>query len=144
MEGNLNAFTNPAIEAGLIHCRALLEFVGLGVKNGELTLLKKRKNDDDIGIEKIRNGALQKLDPETVLASYGDKRDEANHALLTVFEVTNKGVAHITSYLNAHPEIGSRIEIASRFVPWLLINNLYKPLNLTIPEYEIAFRPRDC
>ena len=29
MEGNLNAFTNPAIEAGLVHCRALLEFLGL-------------------------------------------------------------------------------------------------------------------
>ena len=29
LEGNLNAFTNPAIEAGLVHCRALLEFLGL-------------------------------------------------------------------------------------------------------------------
>ena len=29
MEGNLNAFTNPAIEAGLMHCRGLLEFLGL-------------------------------------------------------------------------------------------------------------------
>jgi hypothetical protein len=29
IEGNLFAFTNPAIEAGLVHCRALLEFLGL-------------------------------------------------------------------------------------------------------------------
>jgi hypothetical protein len=28
VEGNLHAFTNPAIEAGLVHCRALLEFLG--------------------------------------------------------------------------------------------------------------------
>jgi hypothetical protein len=36
MEGNLNAFTNPAIEAGLVHCRALLEFLGLCEKEGVL------------------------------------------------------------------------------------------------------------
>ena len=29
IEGNSNGFTNPAIEAGLMHCRALLEFLGL-------------------------------------------------------------------------------------------------------------------
>jgi len=29
--GNSNAFANPVIEAGLIHCRALLEFIGLAV-----------------------------------------------------------------------------------------------------------------
>jgi hypothetical protein len=32
VEGNLYAFTNPAIEVGLVHCRALLEFLGLGAK----------------------------------------------------------------------------------------------------------------
>lgn len=26
VEGNLNALTNPAVEAGVMHCRALLEF----------------------------------------------------------------------------------------------------------------------
>ena len=32
VEGNLYAFTNPAIEVGLVHCRALLEFLGLAAK----------------------------------------------------------------------------------------------------------------
>ena len=37
VEGNLNGFTNPAIEAGLMHCRALLEFLGLCMtKDGRL------------------------------------------------------------------------------------------------------------
>ena len=28
-DGNTNALTNPVFEAGLLHCRALLEFLGL-------------------------------------------------------------------------------------------------------------------
>jgi hypothetical protein len=32
--GNLTAFTNPAIEAGLTHCRTLLEFLGLCANKG--------------------------------------------------------------------------------------------------------------
>jgi hypothetical protein len=49
MEGNLNAFTNPAIEAGVVHCRALLEFLGLCNKNGALCKIKKR-HPGDVGI----------------------------------------------------------------------------------------------
>ena len=41
IEGNLNAFTNPAIEAGLVHCRALLEFLGLRERNGRIANVKK-------------------------------------------------------------------------------------------------------
>src|SRR4051812_12408809 len=32
IEGNFNAFTNPAIEAGVIHCRAMLEFISLAMR----------------------------------------------------------------------------------------------------------------
>ena len=63
MEGNLNAFTNPAIEAGLVHCRALLEFLGLCNKNGTLCKIKKRR-PSDVGIEHFKNadGPLKMLD----------------------------------------------------------------------------------
>ena len=54
MEGNLNAFTNPAIEAGLVHSRALLEFLGLCDKNGTLCNIKKRRRGD-VGIEHFKN-----------------------------------------------------------------------------------------
>lgn len=36
VEGNLNGFTNPAMEARLMHCRTMLEFPGLCATNGVL------------------------------------------------------------------------------------------------------------
>src|SRR6266567_9107814 len=52
--GSSSAFTNPAIEAGLVHCRALLEFLGLCERDGTLSNRKGRR-PDDIGIELFRS-----------------------------------------------------------------------------------------
>ena len=92
LEGNLNAFTNPAIEAGLVHCRALLEFLGLCERDGGLSN-RKRRQSSDVGIEHFRNtdGPLKMVDPETALSRYDGGRDEAKKALLTVLHITNKG-----------------------------------------------------
>jgi hypothetical protein len=100
MEGNLNAFINPAIEAGLVHCRALLEFLGLCEKDGSLRN-RKRRQAGDIGIEHFQNspGPLKMGAPEIALSRYDGGRDEAEKALLTVFHITNKGLAHITADL---------------------------------------------
>src|SRR5882757_7522130 len=50
VEGTLHGFTNPCIEAGMMHCRALLEFLGLCDKNDRLGNIKKRRSTDS-GIE---------------------------------------------------------------------------------------------
>jgi hypothetical protein len=144
MEGNLNAFTNPAIEAGLVHCRALLEFLGLCEKDGSLSN-RKRRQPGDVGIEHFRNtdGPLKMVGPEIVLSRYEGGQDEAEKALLTVFHLTNKGLAHITADLADHPEHGRLIEIASRGIPALVISYLYTPLGLAAPSYKITSRPRD-
>jgi hypothetical protein len=66
MEGNLNAFTNPAIEAGLVHCRALLEFLGLCDRKGVLSNIPdRRKGKGDVGIESFSNanGPLPMVTP---------------------------------------------------------------------------------
>ncbi|MEE1611595.1 hypothetical protein [Microvirga sp. CF3016] len=144
MEGNLNAFTNPAIEAGLVHCRALLEFLGLNERDGQLRQRGGRQ-PDDIGIEHFSNdhGPLKKVDPEAALSRYDGGQEEAQEALLTIFRLTNKGLAHITEYLTAHPESGRLVEIASRGIPVLVINYLYIPLGLPAPDYKISSRPRE-
>jgi len=143
MEGNLNAFTNPAIEAGLVHCRALLEFLGINERDGQLRQRGGRR-PDDIGIEQFSNadGPLNKVHPETALSRYDGGQDEAREALLAVFRLTNKGLAHITEYLTAHPEDGRLVEIASRGIPVLVVNYLYIPLGLPAPDYKISSRPR--
>ena len=47
LRGKSTAITNPSIEMGLIHSRALLEFLGLSItKTG--SLIKANKQPDDI------------------------------------------------------------------------------------------------
>jgi hypothetical protein len=139
VEGNLYAFTNPAIEAGLVHCRALLEFLGLRLSNGQLGALKKRRGSD-IGIENFRNasGPLSKVAPDDALNHYDGGRAEAEKALLAVFQITNRGLAHITEDLIDNPEHGTLVEIASRGVPSLVISHLYTPLGLSPPNYKLT------
>jgi ribosomal protein S18 acetylase RimI-like enzyme len=56
IEGNFDGFANPAIEAGLVHCRALLEFLGLCDKNAVLSNIERRRRGD-VGIEHFKNAA---------------------------------------------------------------------------------------
>jgi hypothetical protein len=139
VEGNLYAFTNPAIEAGLVHCRALLEFLGLRLSNGQLGALKKRRGSD-IGIENFHNasGPLSKVTPDDALNRYDGGREEAEKALLAVFQITNRGLAHITEDLIDNPEHGTLLEVASRGVPSLVISHLYTPLGLSPPNYKLT------
>lgn len=142
IEGNLYAFTNPAIEAGLVHCRALLEFLGLSAsRSGHIVNVAQRRSTD-IGVEHFANsnGNLRMVDPDAVLSRYGGGRDEAEKALLTVFRMTNKGMAHVTEDLKNHPEDGRLMEVASRGVPSLVVSYLYTPLGLPAPDYKLTHR----
>lgn len=69
IEGNLNAITNPMLEVGLVHCRALLEFLGLCDSKGSLGQIKDRRKTD-VGIEHFHNaaGPLKKVEPEVALS----------------------------------------------------------------------------
>jgi hypothetical protein len=145
VEGNLNAFTNPAIEAGLVHCRALLEFLGLSMTKDARLENRKGRRPDDIGIEHFSNagGPLLIVTPDDALKRYKGGREQAEKALLSVFQITNKGLAHITEDLVDNPEHGILIEIASRGVPSLVISHLYTPLGLPPPNYKNSKRPRN-
>src|SRR3989338_433666 len=65
-KGLETAFTNPAIEAGIINCRAMLEFLGLRLKKANPSELEARpssKYDDDLHIENFKKDgvALEKV-----------------------------------------------------------------------------------
>jgi len=145
VEGTLHGFTNPCIEAGMMHCRALLEFLGLCDKDGRLGNIKKRR-PTDIGIEDFNTSSgvpLKKLTPVDVVGRYPDgPSGEAESALLAIFQVTNKGLAHVTEDLNDSPEHARLIEIASRGIPVLMVGCFYKPMGLPAPNYKLTHRPR--
>lgn len=136
--GNSTAYTNPVIESGLIHCRALLEFLGLRLTRNRLSNRGQRKLDD-VGIEHYfdtKGLPLKQLSPDLALASYLGQREDAEKALVSVFSTANKGLAHITSTLTT-AEL-SLLELASRGVESLIISHLYTPMGLVVPDYKIV------
>jgi hypothetical protein len=143
IDSNSYGFLNPAIECGLMHCRALLEFLGLCELNGQLRNIGRR-HDDDVHIEQFSNaaGPLPMVTPAAAVGHYTGEQDEAERALIAVFHATNKGVAHLTSGLDALKSDAHLIEIASRGVPSLVISHLYTPLGLPAPDFEVTSRHR--
>ena len=101
IRGRATAFTNPAIEAGIMHCRALLEFLGLRCDRKDPARLAQRlgKMEDDFVIEDFvgPSGPLSKVSVEQALMPYPGPKEEAEMALASVIHAANKGIAHMTS-----------------------------------------------
>jgi hypothetical protein len=139
IEGKATAFTNGAIEAAIVHCRALLEFLGLrGKSKTELGELFNRSKNDDIGIEHFPG--LSKLSVQGAIQKYAGPKNEAEEALAYVVYLANKGLAHTTASFTKQDRGSELLEIAFRGVPALVVNNFYVPLKIEPPSYEIPAR----
>jgi hypothetical protein len=140
IEGKATAFTNGSIEAAIIHCRALLEFLGLG-RNGKYKLKEvANRQKDDIYIEKF--GALTKLSvKDAVTSSLAPPRD-AEAALAYAIYLASKGLAHTTTSFSAHDDDFRLLDIAFKDIPILVINSFYKPLSIEPPKYELQNRKK--
>lgn len=143
IEGNSGAILNPILDAGFVHARALLEFLGLCVKNGKLSNIQNRR-PDDIGIENFTASGqpLSLVTPAGAISTYTGSPEDAEQALLSVFHIANKGFAHFSWGLSKGSFSKSNIATACEGIPILVINSLYVPLGLPPPEYEPRIRPR--
>lgn len=136
LEGNIAAIANPMIEAGFIHARALLEFLGLAAtKNGKLSVVTGRR-PGDLAIENFSTSSiiLKKATPESVVASYSGPKEEAEKSLVAIFEMSNRWLAHITDGSLSQTWTDQHIEIALQGIPVLIYNHLYAPLGLKLPN----------
>ena len=143
IEGKATGFTNAAIESAIIHCRAILEFLGFQSSKASATEIEERPSRtraDDIGVEHFTG--LSKLNKAKALAAYPGDQSEAEAALALIFYSANKGLAHTTASFKLHSGDARLLEIAFRGVPTLLVNGFYAPLGITSPRYELASRPR--
>lgn len=142
IKGKATAFTNGAIESAIVHCRALLEFLGLrGKSKTELSEMLSRSKNDDIGIEHFHG--LSKLTVQRAVQAYPGPKDEADAALAYVVYLANKGLAHTTSSFTKHDQGSELLEIAFRELPALVVNNFYVPLGIKPPNYKLQGRKRD-
>lgn len=135
LNGNVAAITNPMIEVGFIHARALLEFLGLtATREGKLSVISERR-PGDIAVENFStpNVILSKASPESVAAAYAGPREEAEESLVAIFQMSNRWLAHITDGVLSKEWNDMHVDIALRGVPMLIRNHLYAPLGLNLP-----------
>lgn len=143
MEGKATGFTNAAIESAIIHCRAVLEFLGFKSSNTsdkEISERSVRRIPDDRGVEQF--AGLSMLTKAKALAAYPGDKSEAEAALALIFHSANKGLAHTTGSFHLYSGDARLLEIAFRGVPTLLVNGFYVPLGIIPPAHELEKRPR--
>lgn len=135
LRGNVASIANPMIEIGFVHARALLEFLGLCVRKGRLAQIERRQSGD-IGVEHFSTPAspLAKATPEEVLAAYPGPRHEAEEALVAMFELTNKDLAHITNGVAVGVYTERHLITACQGIPVLVDNHLYAKLGRQMPR----------
>ena len=142
IEGKATGFTNAAIESAIIHCRAILEFLGIKASKTSATEIMERSvrtDPNDIGVERF--AGLSMLTKAKALAAYPGEKSEAEAALALIFYSANKGLAHTTTSFKLHSGDARLLEIAFRGVPTLLVNGFYAPTGITPPSYELKYRP---
>jgi hypothetical protein len=140
MEGRATGFTNGAIESAIMHCRALLEFLGLGAGKTATTLheIAENRRPDDHGIEQITG--LKKVSIAEALAAYPGPEAEAS--LAYVIYLANKGLAHTSKSFSKHDQGTRLLEVAFRGVPVLIANKVYIRLGIEPPLYLVRDRKR--
>lgn len=136
---NVAAIANPMIEVGIIHARSLLEFLGLCAKNGKLGQLRNRR-PDDIAVEQFSTASipLSIVAPSDALSAYPGSKEEAEMALVAIFEWANKGLAHLTTSVLSGNYTDQHLDIACRGIPVLLHNHLYAKLGMAVPKAPSA------
>ena len=144
INGNVAAIANPMIEAGIIHARALLEFMGLCSSNGRLAQVVNRRKDD-VAIEHYSTTQfpLCLVSPEEAITAYAGPAHEAETALLAIIDLANKGLAHLTLGTTSKNYTDNHIDIACRGIPALVNNHLYAKLGKQIPAPPSAV-PDGC
>ena len=134
LRGNVAAIANPMIEIGFIHARSLLEFLGLRADKGRLIQIARRRAGD-VAVEHYSTSArpLSKASPASALAAYPGPSQEAEGALVSIFELTNKLAAHLTDGVCSEQWNDSHLDIACRGIPVLVHNHLYAKLGRRAP-----------
>ncbi len=143
--GTHHGLTNPSIEAGIIHSRVLLEFLGLRANKDKNALVETQsRRGDDIGIEDFSTlaGPLKKVTVSEALKCYPGERRDAEESLVTIIAHADKAIAHMTEGPPQDERTLGLLELGGKGVLALVCRHLYGSLGRQAPEYRIpVIRP---
>jgi hypothetical protein len=144
-EGRTTMFTNPALEVGVLHARALLEFLGLKVFEGALvqaTSSSRRRDDAAVELMNGPSGPLQTVTLEQAGAIHPTDPIAARNALAKIIVAGHKGLAHSSATYFAAPAEAEDILLALNITQQLVEKYVYLPLGRQRPPIPIEARPR--
>ncbi|WP_140653047.1 hypothetical protein [Rhodanobacter glycinis] len=133
IHGNANAVLNPWLEAGIIHGRALLEFMGLTYDRKNETL-KSRDQDARETDWRISDFGLNPVSPEDARSAYGGPPEEADRSLVSIMLFADRSIAHMTDMLEPDKFGSHNLQIASEGIRALIERFLYIPLGIPMPR----------
>lgn len=132
----IRILSNPVIEVGAIYCRVLLEFLGLGLEDGQLAERTNRRGDD-VGIEDFDLPRVTLADLDAVASDHSDIRA---YCATTVY-VAHKAIAHLT---NAPVDLETipHVHDCGLATLRLMERHLYEALGRPVPDYRQWPLPR--
>lgn len=142
LTGSTTTITNPMIESGIIHARALLQFMGLTIDPTDSTKLKERQysgRSDDLNIEDFSNGSekLSTVTVQDVMDCYPGPEEEAEGSIARIIHVANKEIAHTTYGREISDDDYTMLEIGARGIRALITNFFFHKLGLSEPQSPV-------
>lgn len=143
IESDAAAYINSVSEAGLIHCRALLEFLGLKGKHGSPAKLTERGpklEPDDCFIEHLnyQGRNLKPVRISEVCARLSGPAGKVEESLATTCYWANKAITHMTYTLPTDHETLELLLNGAIGVQLLVLVFVYDALKLPCPGYKLG------
>ncbi len=145
IDGMTSTLTNPVLEVGMLHARAMLEFLGLRARHGALvSITPSERRPDDAGIEKIPNGNVYLSIVTPTQAKSADPLDPAGAeaSLVGVLDAAGKGMAHLTIEYPSRPLHVQHLGKSAKLIQVLTERHVYDALNRKRPLLPIEARSR--
>ncbi len=139
---SVSFLTNALVEAGLLYCRVLLNFLGIYLDRGtqQLAKIKNPGVHDNFSIVKL--GLPSVTLGNLRLAPTGSSREVEESCQLTLL-ATNKGVAHFTVSTTPRSQAEDALRCA-KTVMWLTEEYVYKRIGRAIPFYKLWTQASPC
>ena len=134
VQGSSSIITNANVELGIIHCRVLMEFLGVKVDKNMNLISAGKPRDSDVTIESFE---LPKLTLEQVVEPCTSDKELARKYIAKTLFAANKLIAHATNLVKLEEDSIDGYIVTARAIPVLFKNYFYNPLKLEIPNYKV-------